>query len=188
MPEPIVSLIEENLKPDLRELMRRTVEDTLNCPLEEEAGDPVGAERYERAAGRETYRAGLYERSMIISSGEITIRMPGLKGMWIVTAIIERYRRRTRVVGTLPDGESALILVTARLKYVTESEWDSKRHLDVTLLDEQPYRTAGLGGCRKARKNLDTPTETDKPLAAANEYAMHAGSGSRVSSRTRLSA
>ena len=45
-------------------------------------------------------------------------------------------RRRTRVVGTFPDGKSALMLVTARLKYVAESEWDSRRYLDVTLLEE----------------------------------------------------
>ncbi len=35
-------------------------------------------------------------------------------------------RRRTRVVGTFPDGKSALMLVTARLKYVAESEWGSR--------------------------------------------------------------
>ena len=44
-------------------------------------------------------------------------------------------RRRTRVVGTFPDGTSALMLVTARLKYVAESEWGSGRYLDVTLLE-----------------------------------------------------
>ena len=32
-------------------------------------------------------------------------------------------RRRTRVVGTFPDGKSALMLVAARLKYVTDGEW-----------------------------------------------------------------
>ena len=63
-------------------------------------------------------------------------------------------RRRTRVVGTFPDGRSAPMLVTARLKYVAESEWGSRRYLDVTLLDE--WRAgAGLSGCRKVRKNLD---------------------------------
>ena len=45
-------------------------------------------------------------------------------------------RRRTRVVGAFPDGKSALMLVTARLKYVAESEWGSRRYLDVTLLEE----------------------------------------------------
>ena len=43
--------------------------------------------------------------------------------------------RRTRVVGTFPDGKSALMLVTARLKYVADSEWGSRRYLDVTLLE-----------------------------------------------------
>ena len=45
-------------------------------------------------------------------------------------------RRRTRVVGAFPDGKSAPMLVTARLKYVAEGEWGSRRYLDVTLLDE----------------------------------------------------
>ncbi len=44
-------------------------------------------------------------------------------------------RRRTRVVGTFPDGKSALMLVAARLKYVAEGEWGSRRYLDVTPLD-----------------------------------------------------
>ena len=43
-------------------------------------------------------------------------------------------RRRTRVGGTFPDGKSALMLVTARLKYVADSEWGSRRYLDVPLL------------------------------------------------------
>ena len=46
-------------------------------------------------------------------------------------------RRRTRVVGTFPDGKSALMLVAARLKYVADSEWGSRRYLDASLLKEQ---------------------------------------------------
>lgn len=45
-------------------------------------------------------------------------------------------RRRTRVVGTFPDGKSALMLVTARLKYVSSKEWSSRRYLDVSLLEK----------------------------------------------------
>ena len=44
-------------------------------------------------------------------------------------------RRRTRVVGAFPDGNSALMLATARLKHVAGSERGSRRHLDVTLLE-----------------------------------------------------
>ena len=57
MPEPIVSLNEESLKADLRELVRSTVEEMLNGLLEEEAGDLVGAERYERTADRDRSRS-----------------------------------------------------------------------------------------------------------------------------------
>ena len=86
MPEPIVTFNEESLKGDLRELVRKTVEDTLNGLLEEEAGDLVGAERYERTAEREAYRAGHYERRLATTSGEVAIHMPKLKGMRFTTA------------------------------------------------------------------------------------------------------
>lgn len=45
-------------------------------------------------------------------------------------------RRRTRVVGTFPDGKSALMLVTARLKYIVENEWGKGRYPDMSELDE----------------------------------------------------
>lgn len=45
-------------------------------------------------------------------------------------------KRRTRVVGTFPDGHSALMLVTARCRYVAESGWGRRRYLDVSLLEE----------------------------------------------------
>lgn len=123
MPEPIVTLNEESLKSDLRELVRKTVEDTLNGLLDEEAGDLVGAERYERAAGREAYRAGHYDRSLATTSGEVTLRMPKLKGMRFTTAIIERYRRRETSV------EEAMIemylagVSTRRIEDVSEILW-----------------------------------------------------------------
>lgn len=80
MPDSIVSLNEESLRADLRELVRRTVEEMLNVLLDGEADDLVGAERYERTADREAYRAGHYERKLTATSGEVTIRMPKLKG------------------------------------------------------------------------------------------------------------
>jgi len=94
MSEPIVTFDEQAIRNDLRELVRQTVEDTLNGLLEEEAGDLVGAERYERTADREAYRAGHYGRKLVTTSGEVTVHMPKLKGVRFTTAIIERYRRR----------------------------------------------------------------------------------------------
>ena len=43
-------------------------------------------------------------------------------------------KRRTKVVGTFPDGESALMLVCARLRYVASSDWGSKRYLNMDHL------------------------------------------------------
>ena len=94
MSDPIVSFDEAAMRGELRELVRRTVEDTLNALLEEEADDLIGADRYERTAGREAYRAGHYERGLTTTSGQVTLRMPKLKGMRFATAIIERYKRR----------------------------------------------------------------------------------------------
>ena len=125
MPEPIVTLNEESLKTDLRELVRRTVEDALNGLLEEAAGDLVGAERHGRTAEREAYRAGHYDRSLTTSSGEVTIHMPKLKGMRSTTATIERYRRREASV------EEAMIemhlagVPTRRIEDVSEILWGS---------------------------------------------------------------
>lgn len=52
MPELVASLNEELLKADLRELVRKTVEEMLNGLLDEEADDLVRKERYERTAER----------------------------------------------------------------------------------------------------------------------------------------
>ena len=67
----IVSVDEESLKSDLRELVRKTVQETLNALLDEEADEMVGAERYERTAGREAYRSGHYRRKLVTTSGEV---------------------------------------------------------------------------------------------------------------------
>ena len=45
-------------------------------------------------------------------------------------------RRRTRVVGSFPNGNSALMLVCARIRYVTDNEWSTRRYLDMSRLDD----------------------------------------------------
>ncbi len=66
----------------------------MNALPEEEADDLIGADRYERTADREAYRAGHYERGLTTTSCQVTLKMSKLKGMRFATAIIERYRRR----------------------------------------------------------------------------------------------
>ncbi len=43
-------------------------------------------------------------------------------------------RRRTRSIGTFPDGNSALMLVCARLRYVASNDWGQKRYLNMKHL------------------------------------------------------
>jgi len=58
--------------------------------------------------------------------------------------IMREIRRRTRVVGCFPDGNSALMLVAARLRHVAGTKWGSRRYLDMEhlLAPERRQETA----------------------------------------------
>ena len=71
-------------------------------------------------------------------------------------------RRRTKVVGSFPDGKSALMLVTARLKYVADSEWGSRRYPDVSLLDERSCRLS-KAVAKKCARLLTVPRGDTHP-------------------------
>ena len=45
-------------------------------------------------------------------------------------------RRRTKVVGAFPDGQSALMLVAARLRHVSATHWGTRKYMNMKLLDE----------------------------------------------------
>src|SRR5688572_13605037 len=45
-------------------------------------------------------------------------------------------RRRTRVVGAFPDGESAVMLVAARLRHVGGTKWGERVYLDMKVMEE----------------------------------------------------
>ena len=94
MSEKIVQLNEEIIKGQIKELVRGSVEETLNELLEKEAESLTQAARYERNEARQGYRSGHYDRNLTTTSGDVTLHMPRLKGVSFETAIIERYRRR----------------------------------------------------------------------------------------------
>ena len=45
-------------------------------------------------------------------------------------------RPRTRVVGAFPDGHSALMLVSVRLRHVAGTRWGTRNYLDMERLAE----------------------------------------------------
>jgi len=126
MSEKIVQLNEEIIKSELKELVRSSVEETLNNLLDKEAQELTNAARYERTAARQGYRAGHYDRNLTTTSGDVTLKVPKLKGVPFETAIIERYRRRESSV------EEALIemylagVSVRRVEDITEALWGAK--------------------------------------------------------------
>ena len=56
-------------------------------------------------------------------------------------------RRRTRVVGTFPDGESALMLVCARLRHVAGTQWGVKRYMSMKSLEQMDREKHGADYC-----------------------------------------
>ncbi len=93
MSDAIVQLDESALKGELKNLVRTSVEETLNALLDHEAEKLVNADRYERPRGRNGYRSGHYDRNFTTTSGDVALHIPNLKGVPFETAIIERYRR-----------------------------------------------------------------------------------------------
>ena len=126
MSEKIVQLNEEVIKGQLKELVRGSVEETLNELLEKEAESLTQAARYEHSEARQGYRSGHYDRNLTTTSGDVTLHVPRLKGVSFETAIIERYRRRESSV------EEALIemylagVSVRRVEDITEALWGSK--------------------------------------------------------------
>ena len=126
MSNNIVQFNEEIIKGQIKELVRVSVEETLNELLEAEAQKLTQAARYERSEARQGYRSGHYDRKLTTTSGDVTLHVPRLKGISFETAIIERYRRRESSV------EEALIemylagVSVRRVEDITEALWGSK--------------------------------------------------------------
>ena len=54
-------------------------------------------------------------------------------------------RRRTRVVGTFSDGNSALMLVCVRLRYVAGTQWVNKKYMNMMHLEVNEENTSIAG-------------------------------------------
>src|SRR5690242_12887084 len=85
---------EEKLRGHINEVVRGSVEETLNALLDAEADAQCGAARYQHSADRVDTRAGHYERTLHTQAGAVKLKVPRLRKLPLETAIIERYRRR----------------------------------------------------------------------------------------------
>lgn len=126
MSDNIIKLNQELIHTELKDLVKNSVEETLNAMLDAEADRLVNAERYARDEERQGYRAGHYDRSFSTTAGDVNLRMPKLKGVTFETAIIERYRRReTSIEEALIEMYLAGISVR-RVEDITEALWGTR--------------------------------------------------------------
>jgi putative transposase len=126
VPGPVVQIDEGRIQAHLDEVVRATVEETLNGLLDAEADRLCGARKYERTEGRKDTRAGSYDRHLQTKAGEVTLTVPKLRSLPFETAIIERYRRRESSV------EEALIemylagVSVRRVEVITQALWGTR--------------------------------------------------------------
>jgi putative transposase len=122
----VIRIDEGQIKTHLDQVVRDTVEQTLNALLDAEADALCGAKRYQRSPDRVDTRAGSYDRRLQTKAGEVTLTVPRLRKLPFETQIIERYKRRESSV------EEALIemylagVSVRRVEDITEALWGTK--------------------------------------------------------------
>jgi putative transposase len=122
----IIKIEQEQLTRHLDQVVRGTVEETLNALLDAEADKLCQASRYARSEERKDTRAGYYKRKLDTKAGQVQLKVPKLRTLTFETAIIERYRRRESSV------EEALIemylagVSVRRVEDITEALWGTR--------------------------------------------------------------
>jgi len=126
MSNKIIQLNECVIKEELKDLVRKSVEETLNELLDKEAEALTNAGKYERTADRQGYRSGHYQRNLTTTSGDVNLKIPKLKGVAFETDIIERYQRRESSVEEAPIEMYLAGVSVRRVEDITEALWGSR--------------------------------------------------------------
>lgn len=122
----VIRIDESEIRGHLDEMVRGTVEETLNAMLDAEADEMCNAQRYEHSPDRIDTRAGSYSRKLHTKAGEIEVKVPKLRKQTFETAIIERYRRRDISI------EEAIVQMylagvsVRRVEDITEALWGTR--------------------------------------------------------------
>ena len=121
-----IKINEKEIGDHLNQLVRQSVEDTLNSLLDAEADAICNAGRYQRSPDRLDTRAGSYKRKLLTSTGEVELTVPRLRSLPFETQIIKRYQTKQSSV------EEALIemylagVSVRRVEDITEALWGTK--------------------------------------------------------------
>jgi putative transposase len=122
----VIRVDQAQVRAHVDELVRHSVEQTLNGLLDAEADQLCSASRYQRSPERLDTRAGSYRRKLLTKAGEVELKVPRLRKLPFETQIIERYRRRESSV------EEALVemylagVSVRRVEDITEALWGER--------------------------------------------------------------
>jgi putative transposase len=122
----VIKIDPRQIQSHLDQMVRGTVEETLNSMLDAEADQLCNADRYQRSEARKDTRAGYYQRKLHTKAGQVNLKVPKLRKTTFETAIIERYRRRESSI------EEALIemylagVSVRRVEDITEALWGTR--------------------------------------------------------------
>jgi putative transposase len=122
----VIKINEAKIQSHLDEMVRSTVQQTINDLLNAEADRLCNAKIYEHTEERTDQRAGHYKRTLHTKAGPVELNVPKLRKAAFETAIIERYRRRESSV------EEALVemylagVSVRRVEDITEALWGTR--------------------------------------------------------------
>src|SRR5882724_8172768 len=102
------------------EFLRALVRTALQEALEAEMTEGLGAEKGERAAGRQGYRSGYYGRTLITRLGKIELRVPQDRQGRFSTELFERYQRSEMALVAALGEMYVQGVSTRKVKAITE--------------------------------------------------------------------
>ena len=169
----VIKIDNGRIEKHLGDIVRGTVEETLNGLLDAEADRICGAKRYERTDERVDTRAGSYRRKLHTKAGEVTLNVPKLRNLPFETSIIERYKRREASV------EEALVemylagVSVRRVEDITEALWGTKvGPSTVSKLNKKIYE--------QIEKWRNKPIETEHPYVYLDGICLKRSWGGEV--------
>jgi transposase-like protein len=86
---------QEEIRHDIGWLFRGAIRVILECLLEQEVKEMVGARRYERLGSRKDHLNGTYLRRLLTSMGSIELTVPRTRQSGSPSGVVGRYKRRT---------------------------------------------------------------------------------------------
>src|SRR5436305_9697103 len=102
------------------EFLRALVRTALQEVLEAEMTEALGAEKGERAAGRQGYRSGYYGRTLITRVGKLELRVPQDRTGRFSTELFERYQRSEKALVAALAEMYVQGVSTRKVKEITE--------------------------------------------------------------------